>query len=112
MTAPQHCKRRLSHPVLMHRLRTEEPELAAGFPRLSNGVIDVKSSRWFSLEITEVDFSWVFMKERKPSLIIATLEALAVLLSLKVFYGDQPPEGMNTRVQVVLGLTTAGMDRP
>ena len=70
-------------------------------PAIVNGVIDIKSSRWFSLEITEADIPWVFMKERKPSLIIATLEALAVLLSLKVFYGDQPPEGMNTRVQVV-----------
>ena len=74
-TARQHCNCLLSLPVSMPK-----------HPKEGQGSVDGKSSRWLSLEITETDFPWVFMKERKPSLIISTLGALAVLLSLKVFF--------------------------
>ena len=52
----------------------------------SAGVPDTTLSRWFSLEITREHFPWVFSKGDKPSRVIATLEALATLLALKLFY--------------------------
>ena len=42
-----------------------------------SGQIDVKASKWFSLEITRDEWPWVFEKSSKPALIISTLEALA-----------------------------------
>ena len=42
------------------------------------------------LEVTPEDFPWVFVRGRKPSQIISTLEALAVLLSLRLFATRQP----------------------
>ena len=56
-----------------------------------SGQIDVKASkRWFSLEITRDEWPWVFEKSSKPALIISTLEALAVLVALKKYYGEEP----------------------
>ena len=43
-----------------------------------DGQPDPKKSPWFSLEIRQDQFPWVFEKGRRPSLIISTLEALAV----------------------------------
>ena len=40
----------------------------------------------------------MYEKGDKPSLVIATLEALAVLISLKAFYGNVRGEG-GTKVQ-------------
>ena len=51
-----------------------------------------KRSAWFSLEVCHKDFPWVFVRGRKPSQIISTLEALAVLLSVKLFAAQQPEE--------------------
>ena len=47
----------------------------------------------FSLEILEKDWPWIFKKGRKPSLVISALEALTVLIALKLFHGNQicPP---------------------
>ena len=42
---------------------------------------------------------WVYAEGEKPALIIATLEALAVLVSLRAFYGREAPDG-RTRVTV------------
>ena len=39
-------------------------------------------------------------KDDKPALVIASLEALAILLALKAFYGETPPEERST-VQVL-----------
>ena len=55
----------------------------------SASVPDTMLSRWFSLEKTKEHFPWVFSKSDKPSRVIATLEALATLLALKLFYGDK-----------------------
>ena len=70
-------------------------------PRLNaQGVPDKSKSRWFTLEITKEKWPWIYEKGDKPSLVIATLEALAVLVSLKAFYGNNPSEG-GTKVQVM-----------
>ena len=37
-------------------------------------------------------FPWVFEKGSKPAPVISTLEALAVLVSLKAFYGSEAPD--------------------
>ena len=65
----------------------------------ADGTIDMKSSLWFSMEIRKEDFPWVYEKSDKPTLVIATLEALAVLVALKVFVCRSPREH-RTRVQV------------
>ena len=57
------------------------------------GVPDPWLSPWFSAEVTQEVLPWVYVKGGKPSLIISTLEALAVLVSLKMFYGEQPAIG-------------------
>ena len=60
------------------------------FPRRGNGgTIEPKLSPWFSLEITHEEWPWVFAKSQKASLIISTLEALAVLVALKLRYGEE-----------------------
>ena len=66
----------------------------------TEGKHDPWLSPWFSYELTRTDWPWIFEKGDKPSLIIATLEALAVLISLKIFFGDEPKQG-RTKVQVV-----------
>ena len=75
--------------------------LGGWLPEVTDGKIDLWSSRWFSLEVKREDFPWVFEKEGEPSRVIATLEALAVLISLKAFFGNVDPGGKKTRVQVV-----------
>ena len=49
-------------------------------------------------------FSRVFVRGRKPSQIISTLEAFAVLLSLKLFAAHQP-EGQRRRMTILLTWT-------
>ena len=61
------------------------------FPHLwKNGGTDRWKSPWFSLEITREAFPWVYERGNKPALLISTLEALAVLVSLKLLHGDDP----------------------
>ena len=61
------------------------------FPALDeDGRISTWRSSWFSLEITKQDFSWVFEKGDRPSLIISTLEALALVVALKIKFGQDP----------------------
>ena len=64
------------------------------------GRADPKKSAWFSFEVRPEDFPWVFVRGRKPSQIISTLEALAVLLSLKLFAAPQP-DGQKRRVTIL-----------
>ena len=45
-------------------------------------------SRWHSLEITRAEKQWIFERGDKPARVIPTIEALAVLMGLKLFYGD------------------------
>ena len=59
------------------------------FPVANNSrTLDPSLSYWFSLEITKEDFLWFFEKGDKPSLVISTLEALAILVSLKHRFGN------------------------
>ena len=58
----------------------------------ADGSLDLWSSRWFSLEVERESWPWVYEKSDKPSLPISTLEALAVLFSLMLFFDDVPPE--------------------
>ena len=68
-------------------------ETRTGIGANARGVPDPWLSPWFSVDITPEVLPWVYEKGGKPSLIISTLEALAVLVSLKMFYGDQTSVG-------------------
>ena len=75
------------------------------FPqRGQDGKIDVRGSRWFSLKLKEEDWSWVYSWGRRPALVISTLEALAVLVALKLLYRESTRE-KHTRVQIVPTIT-------
>ena len=66
-------------------------EIGGWFPEVdSHGIPDKTKSKWFSLEITKEDFPWTYEREDTPSRVISTLEALAVLISLKMKYGEEP----------------------
>ena len=65
----------------------------------SDGSFDLCSSYWFSLELKRDAWPWIYEKSEKQSLIISTLEALAVLFSLLLFF-DSPSGGERKRVQV------------
>ena len=68
--------------------------------RNTKGDLDLWLSPWFSCELTRKDWPWIDERGDIPSLIISILEALAVLISLKLFFGDEPKKG-RTKVQVV-----------
>ena len=72
--------------------------------RTEDGKIDVRRSRWFSLELNEEEWPWVYAWGRKPALIISTLESLAVLVALKLLYGETTRK-RHTRVQIVPAIT-------
>ena len=61
-------------------------------------------SSWFSLEITREDFPWIFEKGNRPSLVISTLEASAMLIALKLKIG-QDPDPEDTRVMIAPSIT-------
>ena len=65
-----------------------------------DGTIQKWLSPWYSLEIDMEHFSWVYEKDDRPALVIASLEALAMLLALKAFYGETPTQHRST-VQVL-----------
>ena len=69
-----------------------------------NGNISTWESSWFSLEITREDFPWVFEKGDRPSLIISTLEALALVVALKIKFGQEPDHD-EMRVLIVPSIT-------
>ena len=67
-----------------------------------DGSLDLWTSGWFSLELKRESWPWVYETSDKPSLLISTLEALAVLFSLMLFFDDVddvPPEP-RTKVRV------------
>ena len=71
------------------------------FPHVDqSGQINVKASKWFSLEITRDEWPWGFERSSKPVLIISTLEAWAVLVALKVYYGETP-QGNRSSIRIV-----------
>ena len=49
-------------------------------------------SSWFSHEVKKEVRPWIFEMQGSAALVISTLEALAVLICLKAFYGDDPPQ--------------------
>ena len=57
-----------------------------------DGSIDKWASSWFSHEVKEEVWPWLFEKRGSAALVISTFEALAVLISLKAFYGDESPQ--------------------
>ena len=74
--------------------------LEGWLPAIIDGKIDLWSSRWFSREIKLEDIRWVIERGGEPSRVISTLEALAVLINLKIFFGDGH-RWKKTKVQVV-----------
>ena len=65
-----------------------------------DGTLDKWQSRWFSAEIRKEDWPWIFERDGRPALVISTPEALAVLVGLKLFYGNEP-QPHQTQVKVV-----------
>ena len=64
--------------------------LGGWFPtRGSDGVISVWDSPWFSMEVAQKDFPWVYERGNKPSLVFSTIEALAIVAALKLRYGQE-----------------------
>ena len=57
------------------------------------------TSRWFSHAITKEEFPWVFERGGKPSLLISSLEALAIIIALKVFF---PAKGTDSKKSINL----------
>ena len=84
---------------------SERTGIGGWFPhRGQDGKSEERGSRWFSLELNEEDWPWIYALGRKPALIISTLESLAVLVALKLLYGETPRE-RHTRVQIVPTIT-------
>ena len=76
------------------------------------GVPDPARSPWFSMEVTKELWPWVYTKGDTPALVISTLEALAVLLVLKVFFGHTA-ENMTQKFRSCQhGPTTGVMGQP
>ena len=65
-----------------------------------HGVPDPSRSPWFSLEVKKEHWPWVYAKGDEPALVISTLEALAVLLAMKTFFGGER-QGHHTKVQIM-----------
>ena len=62
----------------------ERTGIGGWYPVLDKrGVPDTWASPWFSMLVEREHLPWVFEKGDKPALVISTLEALAVLVSLK-----------------------------
>ena len=61
-------------------------------------------SEWFSLEVTQEGFPWIFEKGQRPALVISTLEALAILVALKLKFGDQS-DSSDTKVLLIPSVT-------
>ena len=57
---------------------------------ISQDRLTLRLQSGFSLEITRDEWPCVFEKSSNPALIISTLEALAVLVALIVYYGEEP----------------------
>ena len=53
-----------------------------------NGNIDTRLSPRFSVEIRREDWPWINERDDKPALVISTLEASAILIASKLFYGS------------------------
>ena len=91
--------------------RGQGRESEDGYPSGTSKVFPILGlSPWFSAEVTQEVLPWVYVNGGKPSLVISTLEALAVLVSLKMFYGEQPAIGKQ-KVTVAPAWTDQPRDR-
>ena len=103
------CGSKISPAVCTPRVDAQASDSRTGiggwFPALDeDGRISTWRSSWISLEITREDFPWVFEKGDRPSLIISTLEALALVVALKIRFG-QDPDPNEMRVLIVPSIT-------
>ena len=56
------------------------------------------------MEVAQKDFPWVYEKGNKPSLVISTTEALAIIVALKLKYGDGR-QAESKKIMVVPSIT-------
>ena len=77
----QHSSFRLNCPALPPSPPPPQSRRASqsGTYRYRSVVPAAWTSWWFSMEIRQDEWPWVFEKSSKPSLLISSLEALAVL---------------------------------
>jgi len=68
------------------------------------GRIDLAASPWFYVELNDVVAPWAYEKDRQPFRVIASLEALAVLVAILTL--TDPAPGSNRRGTVMLPLMT------
>ena len=79
------------HQEFMHWPAARGQESEVGSPDVLKMVLLILLGHsWFSLEIVEEDWPWIFANDRKAALVISTLEALAVLAALKLQFGEIP----------------------
>ena len=83
---------------------SERTGIGGWFPQRQDSKINVRGSRWVSLELNEEDWPWVYSRGRKPALVISTLESLAVLVALKLLCVETTRE-KHTRVQIAPTIT-------
>ena len=103
------CGTKLSTAECTPRVDAQASDTRTGiggwFPvRDPEGKLSPWLSALFSMEITREDFPWIFEKGDRPSRIISTLEAFAMLVALKLKFG-QDPESNDTRVLIVPTIT-------
>ena len=72
-----------------------------------NGKPDTFRSKWFAFEVTMEDFPWICRRDDTPSRVISTLEALGVLVALKLKYGEELPV-FRSRITVAQTVTDNG----
>ena len=73
------------------------------------GKINTRLSAWFSLEFRTEEWPWVYERGDKTALLMSTLEALAILKALNLFYDHSDGEKAEERYSWHRhGLTTGG----
>ena len=72
--------------------------------RDEQGNLDLSRSTWFFVELNDVVAPWAYEKDRKPFRVVASLEALAVLVAVITL--TEPVAGGNVLGSVLLPLLT------
>jgi len=72
--------------------------------RDKEGKIDLASSPWFFVQLNDEVAPWAYEKERQPFRVVASLEALAVLVAIITLTG--PAAGIHRKGAVLLPLMT------
>jgi len=72
--------------------------------RDKTGSIDLASSPWFFVELNDEVAPWAYEKDRQPFRVVASLEALAVLVAVLTL--TEPAAGSSRRGTVMLPLMT------